>query len=326
MPGPACYQHGGEAATISDANLMLGRLPTDRPLAGGLILSRALAEQAFRDLTAKLGTGGELVALADGVVRIAVAKMAGAVREVSVHRGFDPRDFALLGFGGAGPMHALLVAEELTIPRVLIPRFPGHLSALGQLLADLRRDFVLAWGGRLGDLEIGDFRARAGEMRDQAATLLADDGFDSGRQAHDYTVDMRFVGQSYTLSVPCDPDHATWGDLRAAFAERHERTFGHADAENDAELVNIRLVSRGIVDKPDLSFVQDHTGEPLIEHRRVWFNGEWADCPVFDRAAMPIGFATSGPAIIEEAGGTSVVPPRWHIVVHASGTLECSYD
>jgi N-methylhydantoinase A len=322
LPGPACYGRGGTEPTISDANLLLGRLPTDRALSGGLVLSRAPAEQAFADLAARLG-GGDPVALADGVLRIAVAKMAGAVREVSVHRGFDPRDFALLGFGGAGPMHVFLVAEELAIPHVLIPRFPGHLSALGQLLADLRHDFVQAWGGRLGDLALDEFRARAGDMRAAAARLLAKDGFDAARQKHEFTVDMRYVGQSHTLSVACDPAAAGWDSLRAGFARRHAETFGHSDAENDVELVNIRLVSRGVIDKPELVFAPERDGDPVIERRKVWFGDGWTECPVLDRAAMPAGFEFVGPAIVEEAGGTSVVPPGWRVVVHGSGALDC---
>ena len=190
VPGPACYGRGGTEATISDANLILGRLPHDRALSGDLRLSEALAEEAFRGLADRLGAD-DIVGLADGVLRVAVAKMAGAVREVSVHRGFDPRDFPLLGFGGAGPMHVFLVAEELAIPRVLIPRYPGHLSALGQLLADLRRDFVRVWGGRLSTLDIGDFRKQAEEMRRDAGALLIEDGFARDRHAHDFSVDMR---------------------------------------------------------------------------------------------------------------------------------------
>ena len=322
LPGPACYQRGGTEPTISDANLMLGRLPTDRTLAGNLQLSKPLAEAAFEGLAERMG-GGDPVALADGVLGIAVAKMAGAVREVSVHRGFDPRDFALLGFGGAGPMHVFLVAEELAIPHVLIPRFPGHLSALGQLLADLRRDSVRVWGGRLSGLDVAAFRDQATAMKKEAATLLADDGFDTDRHAHAFSLDMRYVGQSYTLSVECDPETAVWEDVRAAFGASHARTFGHDDAASDAEIVNIRLVSRGLVDKPALAFAPERSGDPVIEHRRVWFNGGWADCPVYDRAAMASGFALEGPAIIEEAGGTSVVPPRWRVTVHASGSLDC---
>ncbi len=319
VPGPACYGHGGTEPTISDANLLLGRLPTGRELSGGLVLSLAPAERAFRGLAG----GGEIVAVADGVIRIAVAKMAGAVREVSVHRGFDPRDFALLGFGGAGPMHVFLVADELAIPRVIIPRFPGHLSALGQLLADLRRDFVLAWGGRLTELDIDAFRSRAQELERAAAELLAADGFAADRQVHRHTVDMRYLGQSYTLGLECEPRVATWDALRAAFSEAHARTFGHADAENDVEIVNLRLVSLGVVDKPALSFAPERAGDPLIERRPVWFDGDWRDCPVHDRAAMPCGFEFTGPAIVEEAGGTSVVPPGWTVSVDASGALDC---
>ncbi|MEE2968849.1 MAG: hydantoinase/oxoprolinase family protein [Pseudomonadota bacterium] len=322
VPGPACYQRGGTEPTISDANLLLGRLPTDRALAGGLRLSHELAEKSFTDLAAKLG-GGDPVALADGVLRIAVAKMAGAVREVSVHRGFDPRDFALLGFGGAGPMHVFLVAEELAIPQVLIPRFPGHLSALGQLLADLRHDFVLAWGGRLSDLSLDAFRARALDMRDNGAHMLDSDGFDATRQRHEFTVDMRYVGQSFTLSVVCEPDTTDWDTLRAGFGRRHAETFGHSDAEHDVEMVNIRLAAHGLVDKPELKFAPERDGDPLIERRRVWFGDGWTDCPVFDRAAMAAGFELTGPAIIEEAGGTSIVPPDWRVTVHASGSLDC---
>ncbi|MDE0335636.1 MAG: hydantoinase/oxoprolinase family protein [Defluviicoccus sp.] len=322
LPGPACYGRGGTEPTISDANLLLGRLPDDRALSGDLRLSKSLAEEAFGKLAETVGAD-DAVGLADGVLRIAVAKMAGAVREVSVHRGFDPRDFPLLGFGGAGPMHVFLVAEELAIPRVLIPRYPGHLSALGQLLADLRRDFVRVWGGRLGVLDIDAFRAQAEEMRRDAGALLIDDGFEPDRHAHDFSVDMRYVGQSYTLAVPCDPDTAELAALRAAFGARHEQTFGHDDAASDAEIVNIRLVSRGLAEKPALSFAPERGGDALIERRPVWFDESWVDCPVYDRAAMRAGYVLNGPAIVEEAGGTSVVPPRWRVEVHESGSLDC---
>ena len=322
VPGPACYQRGGTEPTISDANLLLGRLPTERTLAGGLQLSKELSEKAFAALAAKLG-GGDTVELADGVLRIAVAKMAGAVREVSVHRGFDPRDFALLGFGGAGPMHVFLVADELAIPQVIVPRFPGHLSALGQLLADLRRDFVLAWGGQLADLDMSEFRGRCRDMREEAATLLKADGFGDDRHQHDFSLDMRYVGQSYTLSVTCDPETADWDTLRAAFADRHAQTFGHADPDHDTEIVNIRLVSLGLVDKPSLSFQQAATGDPIVERRQVWFDQGWVDCPIYDRSRLGPGATLAGPAIIEEAGGTSVVPPGWSVTVHESGALDC---
>ena len=324
VPGPACYGRGGEAATISDANLLLGRLPAGRPLSDGLRLSRGHAEAAFAALARDLGRGAEsLLELADGVLRIAVAKMAGAVREVSVHRGFDPRDFALLGFGGAGPMHVFLVAEELAIPRVIVPRLPGHLSALGQLLADLRRDFVVPWGGPLSETGLDEFRARASEMRARAAGLLRTDGFGEERHAHDFSLDMRYVGQSFALAVPCDPGEAEWEALRETFHRLHEQTFGRADRHSEVELVNIRLVSRGRIDKPEIGFDPPSGGAPEIGRRPVWLDGGWIDCPILARARMGAGEAVEGPAIIEEAGGTSVVPPGWRASMRASGSLDC---
>ena len=324
MPGPACYQRGGTEPTISDANLMLGRLPTDRTLSGGLQLAKGLSEAAFSRLAEKLGDGaGSPVQLADGVLRIAVSKMAGAVREVSVHRGFDPRDFALLGFGGAGPMHVFLVAEELSIPQVIVPRFPGHLSALGQLLADLRHDFVVAWGGPLDEIGIADLGEKAGAMRDESSARLVDDGFAEDRHEHTFTLDMRYVGQSFTLSIPCDPLSTSWEALREAFHDRHEQTFGRADRHSEVELVNIRLFSLGLIDKPALNFAPSEAGDPVIETRQVWFGDDWTDCPVMDRTKMGAGESFQGPMIIEEAGGTSVVPPGWIVNVHESGSLDC---
>jgi N-methylhydantoinase A len=293
-------------------------------LAGGLQLSKEESEKAFEGLAEKLGEGsGSPVQLADGVLRIAVSKMAGAVREVSVHRGFDPRDFALLGFGGAGPMHVFLVAEELSIPQVIVPRFPGHLSALGQLLADLRHDFVVAWGGPLGEIEIEDLRTKAGAMRDESTARLIDDGFAKDRHEHTFSLDMRYVGQSFTLSIPCDRLSTSWDELREAFHDRHEQTFGRADRHSDVELVNIRLFSLGLIDKPTLKFAAQEGGDPVIEMRRVWFGDDWTDCPIMDRTKMVAGQSYQAPMIIEEAGGTSVVPPGWTVNVHASGSLDC---
>ena len=329
IPGPACYRRGGVEPTISDANLLLGRLPAERPLAGGLRLSKELARKAYEDLACSPAIGGgSPVELADGVLRIAVSKMAGAVREVSVHRGFDPREFALLGFGGAGPMHVFFVAEELLIPRVIVPRFPGHLSALGQLLADLRHDFVVPWGGPLSRIDLEEFRSRAEAMRREGRDLLKGDGSDEARHEHAFSVDMRYVGQSFTLMIPCDPAATEWNTLSETFHDRHERAFGRADRHNETELVAIRLVSLGKIDKPTLGFAVEDGVVPLIEIRPVWFGDEWTECPVLNRAGMKAGERYEGPAIVEEAGGTSVVPPDWNLRVHESGSFDChrKYD
>ncbi len=326
VPGPACYGRGGEAATISDANLLMGRLPTDRALSGGLMLDGAAAERAMHAVLAALpgaGVGADPVRLADGVLRIAVAKMAGAVREVSVHRGFDPRDFTIIGFGGAGPMHVMLVADELAMGRAIVPRFPGHLSALGQLLADHRHDFVRAWGGRLGDLAVADLTAHLAELRAEGDRLLAAEGIGADRVRHQGSVDMRYAGQSFTLPVPWDEASTEWAPLRQAFDARHGETFGYADSENEVEIVNLRLVSLGRVEKIELAFHAEPSGETIREHRPVWFDDAWTDCPIHDRDRLAAGAAFDGPAIVEEAGGTTVVPPGWRVTVHASGALDC---
>ena len=322
VPGPACYGRGGRDPTISDANLLLGRLPSDRALAGGLVLDAAAAQSAFQGVAERLGTD-DLIGLADGALAVAVAKMAGAVREVSVHRGFDPRDFTLVGFGGAGPMHGFLVAEELSMTQFLIPRFPGHLSALGQMLADVRRDLVKAWGGRLSALSPDDLERQADDLRNQGGRLLAEDGVPTDHHRHSFTIDMRYAGQSFTLAIPWRPGDSDFDPLRQAFDARHEETFGYADTANDAEIVNVRLVSTGLVDKPALNFTSKARGDPDAGRRRVWFGG-WTDTATYDRAEMPVGFTFSGPAIVEEAGSTSVVPPGWTVVVHKSGALLCN--
>ena len=322
LPGPACYGRGGSEPTISDANLLLGRLPTERGLSGGLKLDKKLSQEAFSKL-AKTLEASQILPLAEGVIKIAVAKMAGAVREVSVHRGFDPRDFALLGFGGAGPMHVFLVAEELGVPQVIIPRFPGHLSALGQLLADQRLDFVRAWGGELSLMDPLDLRTNAQEMKRVSSQTLLDDGFNIDKQTHKFSVDMRYVGQSYSINVPLNSDKPNWKTLSQVFAGLHKKTFGHADVNNEAEIVNIRLVSCGIVEKPELDFADHGQGNSIVEERDVWFNDGWVKCPVYDRKLMAPDFSIEGPAIIEEDGGTSVIPPGWKVVVSVSGSFVC---
>ena len=322
VPGPACYGRGGTEPTVSDANLLLGRLPVDRALSGGLVLDVEKAREAFRALDARSGGDGDVVALANASLRIAVARMAGAVREVSVHRGFDPRAFTLLGFGGAGPMHAMPVAEELGISRVLVPRFPGHLSALGQMLADLRRDTVAAWGGRVSELSIDTLKARTGAMREDGAAKLEADGVPRDRQRHEFTLDVRYVGQSFTLPIRWNPGDADWTPLRTAFDARHEETFGYADPTNDIEIVNVRLVSIGEIDKPVVDFAPAGGDDPVIERRAVWF-GEWCETPVIDRERLVAGWRTEGPAIVEEAGGTTVAPPGWTVEVDRSGALVC---
>lgn len=322
VPGPACYGRGGTEPTLSDANLLLGRLPADHPLSGGLQLRLDLATQAFQKLADQLGEA-DLHQLAARALQIATAKMSGAVREVSVHRGFDPREFVLVGYGGAGPMHVFEVAGELSIPTVVIPRFPGHLSALGQMLADLRHDFVRVWGGRLSELQPAALNEQVAALRSEAEAQLLRDGMPEERQQHAFSLDMRYKGQSFSLQIPYEPVQA-WTSVREAFDRRHEETFGYAAHATDVEIVNVRLVSLGLVEKPQLHLSEAPAGDPLQGRQSVWFDG-WCDCAIYDRERMPAGFRFEGPAVVVEAGGTSVVPPGWRVHLHESGSLLCEH-
>ena len=165
-------------------------------------------------------------------------------------------------------------------------------------------------------------RERAGAMREDGAAKLEADGMSRDRHRHEFTLDVRYVGQSFTLPIPWSPADPDWAPLRTAFDARHEETFGYADPANDVEIVNVRVVSIAEVDKPDLDFRPQGGGDPVIERRPVWF-GEWHDTPVLDRERLAVGSRTEGPAIVEEAGGTTVAPPGWTVEVDPSGALRC---
>lgn len=324
IPGPVCYLRGGTVPTISDANLLLGRLPSERAISGGLKLSVDAAHKAMGELASQIGRSeDDIQDLAESALRIAVAKMAGAVREVSVHRGHDPRDFVLFGFGGAGPMHLLPVADELYVPRAMIPPMPGHLSAFGQMLADHRRDYVSVWDGAASTSEYSGLEARIADLLTQAASQLKDDSFEQAKQHFSFNIDMRYAGQSFTLSIPWQESYKSWEPLVAAFRARHEETFGYADANNDVEVTAIRLIALGLVSKPDIAFPLGDGKNVIIERRPVWFDGMKHDCKVYDRTAMNAGFVLEGPAIIEEPGCTSVIPPKWRVTVLPSSALDC---
>jgi N-methylhydantoinase A len=327
QPGPACYQRGGTEPTISDANLLLGRLPDRRPLSGNLQLSHRLAVESFERLAHRLEIApSKALDLASGAIELAVTKMAGAVRYVSVHRGFDPREFALVGFGGAGPMHAMFVAEELGIANVSIPRFPGHISALGQLLSDHRYDFVQPCDVRLFEPALDDLRRVRATIASKATDLLTGDGYRSEDQVHTFVVDMRYAGQSFTLPTRWISSDETPSGLRERFDDLHRVTFGYSDTDNDVEIVNVRVSAAGIKTRLNLAFVPETDGEALIEIRRVWFNNEWVPTPVHWRSRLAIGQEINGPAIFEELGGTTVLPRGWTAVVHQTGSLICRLD
>ena len=320
-PGPAAYGLGGTEPTVTDANVVLGRIGASRRLGGAIALDASKARAAVTDLARRMGDTLGVEALAEGIVRIAVARMTSAIREISIQRGHDPRDFTLVAFGGAGPMHALALADEIGIPRVLVPRHPGNFSALGLLASDIKHDDVRTRVGPLTERwpVLDELFA---EMESAARRQLELDGFAPPEQRMLRSLDLRYRGQAFELSLELggEPPAA----VAAAFHERHRAMYGHADASATIELVNARLTAYGVVPKPASErhrAPQATLDGALIERRRVWFDGAPHDCPVWERERLPERAAITGPAIVEEFGATTVVPPGWHGALDAHGNL-----
>jgi N-methylhydantoinase A len=325
-PGPACYGRGGAAPAVTDADLVLGRLNSARFLGGHMTLDRARAEQAVATVGGRLGLGVTEAAL--GIATIADGAMSLAVRAVSVNRGIDPRDATLIAFGGAGPLHAVAIAREISIPRVVIPKLPGNFSALGMLMAEWRHDFVRTLIGELAEIK-GDDAARAfAELREAGEVALARDHLARGR--FDFAADLRYRGQEHTIAIPVARAEDLSNDTTATrerFHEQHDRRYGHAAPDQSIEIVNLRL----IVTVPRM--------EDVIAR---WLSAPWTPTEtapeqrrpvVFDDAARPLearilwrpalaaGADIAGPAVIEEPNSTTFIGPGDRAMVNESGHI-----
>ena len=307
-PGPAAYDKGGEEPAVTDSNLFLGYLADGTELGGEVVLRRDLAEKALGALGEKVGLDAEETAL--GIVRVADAEMARALRVISVERGLDPRDFALLAFGGAGGMHACTLAEELGMSTVLIPRAGGVLSALGLAISDVRRDYVFPYLKALVEVEAEVVRRSFGEMEVAAAEHL--EGPEHTRRA-----DLRYAGQSFELTVEAEEP---FGELEERFHAAHEQRYGYRMDDEAVELVNLRLISTVPVDKPELVEPAPE-GDAGSGRREANFGGEWIEVPVLDRERMGQGSEVEGPAIVEFKESTCAVSPGWRGTVDNVGTL-----
>jgi N-methylhydantoinase A len=309
-PGPAAYGQGGEEPTVTDANLLCGLLADGAELGGEVTLDRGRAEAALAALGEKLGLDALETAL--GVIRVANAEMSRALRVISVERGLDPRDFALVAFGGAGGMHACALAEELDMRRVLVPRAGGVLSALGLAISDVRRDYVrpLLCGveevDRTGE-PFAEMEGAAGEdLEEPELRRLAD---------------LRYRRQSFELTV----DASEPGELAERFHAAHDQRYGYRMDEEPVEIVNVRLIATVAVDKPELS-EDESSGDAASEERDVNFDGEWVKAAVHDRAAMGRGSRVEGPAIVEFTEATCAVRPGWSGEVDEVGNLVLERD
>jgi N-methylhydantoinase A len=324
VPGPACYQRGGMEPTITDADVVLGRLGVDRPLGGEIVLDAEAARGAVGKLAAGLGLS--VVQMGEGILRLAAVALAGAMREVSVMRGIDPREFALFAFGGAGPLHAAAVADELAMGTVIVPPMPGNFSALGLLVADVRRDFVHTRVCATAAISATDVRAALQRLVQEGEAELAAGGFSPERRRFAASLDMRYAGQSFELSVPVALDIESTERIERAFRDVYAARYG-AVTGRTMEIVSYRVAAWGITEKPKLPAIA-HAARSLSASargsRRAMFDGKEYAVQVFDRDRLPCGEPLKGPALVEEASSTTVVPPGWIAKLDRQGCLVLS--
>ncbi|MGI8909180.1 MAG: hydantoinase/oxoprolinase family protein [Rubrobacteraceae bacterium] len=309
-PGPAAYGKGGEEPTVTDANLFLGYLQDGATLGGEVTLSREHSGEALRKVGGEAGMDALETAL--GIAQVANMEMVGALRVISVERGLDPREFALVAFGGAGPLHACSLAEELGTKTVLVPKGSGVLSALGLAVSDLRRDYVTPLLSSLDELDREEIEASFETLQDRALKDLDSPVFH--RRA-----DLRYGGQSFELMVDADESEGL-KNLAARFHDAHERRYGYRMDGEDVEIVNLRLTATVPVEKPELKEPEPEN-DAESGRREANFDGEWMEVPVLDRALMGRGSEVEGPSIVEFAEATCVVRPGWRGRIDEVGTL-----
>ncbi len=309
VPGPACYGRGGDAATITDCNLLLGYLSEDNFLGGRMTLDRAKAEQAVAGVAGPLAL--DTAAAAEGIVRIIDVKMEEAIKAISTMRGHDLRDFMLLAFGGAGPLHAARMARDLGMAGVIVPLYPGVFSATGLLMSDVKHDYIRSRLTPIGELTADDVSAVFAQLEAQARDDLRRDGFAESEIRIERALDMRYAGQGYEITLPCTAEQtASLAMLRKSFDIEHKSQFGHMAPDEPVEVVSYRVRGIGVVppvSMPKFAPQGRKLADALRETRRVRFDGATVDCPVYQREKLDVGLTLRGPAILDQFDCTTVL-------------------
>jgi N-methylhydantoinase A len=324
-PGPICYGRGGADPTITDANLLVGRLSANDFLGGEMPLDVEAAKEGLtRKVSSAIGLSAIQTALA--ITKIAVMNMSLAVRGISVERGYDPRDFVLVAFGGAGALHAAEVARELHIPTVIVPNYPAHFSALGMLMADIKHDYVRTYYAPLKQADFREVLAICKELMRAGSDTLKAEAIPSKEMIFQRFLDIRYSGQEFSIPVPILAVDLERGDseaIRKAFDDLHERRYGYHAADQEAEIINIRLGAIGKrkqIEFPPMKFSRKEN--PLIGKRKVYVDNQKAsEFSIYQREKMESGFKVSGPAIIQEYASTSLLLPGDEAVVMETGEL-----
>ncbi|HSG79571.1 MAG TPA: hydantoinase/oxoprolinase family protein, partial [Acidimicrobiia bacterium] len=322
-PGPACYGGGGTEPTITDANLHLGRIPSAARLAGGMALDESAAQAVLESVGGQLGL--DATQLASGMVAVADAAMANGIREITVLRGIDPREFTLVAFGGAGPLHALAIAEELAIARVIVPADPGVLSAYGMLQSDTRHDVVQSFYVRVADVRPEALEEAFAVLEERGRAMLTDDDVAEDLMLFESAADLRYSGQEYTVTLDLDMSKGVASLLERLpdqFALAHEARYGHSNPGESVEFVNLRLAAYGRIDRPGRSVLPAADGPaPVVAAGQAWFGDGWAETSIHRRSDLLPGHHVSGPAIVLEDACTTLVLPAWEATVSSRGHL-----
>jgi N-methylhydantoinase A len=322
-PGPVCYGLGNLEPTVTDANVVLGVLNQTHLLNGRMKIDAQASRDAVGRVAAALGLG--VMETAQGIIRVVVANMAKAIRVISVERGYDPRDYVMMAFGGAGPIHAARLARELDINRVLVPKNPGLMCALGLLLTDLRTNLSMTRMSGLTEAALTGLNEGFALLDRRAEAWFAQEAIAGDRRMLSRAADMRYAGQSYELTVPCPAGELTadsLAEMRAGFERLHQQMYGYIAAEEPIQITTLRIEATGLVPKAELENHPPATGPAqaaIVTRRQVYLpeTGGQMDCPVYDRDLLGPGHVVKGPAIIEQMDSTTLLLPGQTATVDA---------
>jgi N-methylhydantoinase A len=325
-PGPACYGRGGKRPTVTDANLILGRLNPHHLLGGAVPLRLDLARRAiWRHVADPLGLSLEVAA--EGIVRIVNANMLKGIRVVSVERGYDPREFTVIAFGGGGPVHAAELARELGAKTVMVPVAPGITSAMGLLMADFRHDYTRTFLQTTDALDLEELNEAFEVLEGQATAQLLSERVPAKDILLLRSVEMRYRGQGHNLEVPVpsgDLDEESIQAINGAFHRQHQTTYGYGQPEEITEFVNLRLAGIGRLPKPHQRRIASNGQDPglaLVGRRQVYFAGHWHETPIYGRDLLRAGHRLEGPAIVEQLDSTTVILPGQQAEIDAQGNI-----
>ena len=322
-PGPACYGKGGQEPTVTDANLYLGRLGKESKLGGWMDLDLNASESVLKSLSEKLNISS--TELAEGILSIINAKMADAIRTITVKEGIDPREFSLVAFGGAGSMHAVWLAEELEINEIIVPNDPGTFSAWGMLQTDIRRDLTVNFYQNFQSLEKEKLLENFNKLKDEAIALLKSENVNENDMSFSLTADMRYIGQEYYVNVDIS-EPFDLNEINNNFHKTYEKQYGHSTPEGPSEFINLRLIATGKIKKTDSVKSIENDKTIKDSKRKIIFNQKEYETKIYARHNIRVNESFEGPAVIEESTATTVIPPNYSIIKDEFGNIIITKD